>query len=58
MEGVKRGNSDEAIREAVLAQDETIQKAVPALRGNPVHRKTLIENSVRGFIEFAKNPQI
>lgn len=57
-EGVKRGDSDEAICEAVLAQDETIQKVVPGLRANPVHRKTLIENSVGGFIEFAKNPQI
>ncbi len=57
-EGVKRGEPDEAIRENVLTQDETIQKAVPALRANPVHQKTLIENSVRGFIEFVKNPQI
>lgn len=57
-EGVKRGDSEEAIREAILSGDETIQRAVPLLKANPVHRKTLIENSVRGFVEFAKNPQI
>ncbi len=57
-EGVKRGDDEETIREAVLTQDESIQKVVPSLRANLVHRKTLIENSVRGFIEFARNPQI
>ena len=57
-EGLKLGESDEQIRERILCGDETIRKAVPTLRANPIHRKTLIENSVRGFIEFAKNPQI
>ncbi len=57
-EGIKRGDSEEAIRQDVLTQDETIQKALPALWTNPVNQKALIENSVRGFIEFAKNPQI
>jgi glyoxylase-like metal-dependent hydrolase (beta-lactamase superfamily II) len=57
-EGLKRGESDEQIRERVLREDESIQRVVPTLRANPVHRKTLIENSVKGFIEFAKNPQI
>ena len=57
-EGVKRGESAETIRETVLREDETIRKIVPTLKANPVHRKTLIENSVRGFIEFAQNPQI
>jgi hypothetical protein len=57
-EGLKLGESDKQIRERVLQEDESIQPAVPTLRANPVHRKTLIENSVKGFIEFAKNPQI
>ena len=57
-EGLRRGESDDEIRETVLCGDETIQKIVPMLRSNPVHRKTLIENSVQGFINFAKNPQI
>jgi glyoxylase-like metal-dependent hydrolase (beta-lactamase superfamily II) len=57
-EGLKQGESDEQIRERVLREDESIQRAVPTLRSNPIHRKTLIENSVQGFIEFAKNPQI
>jgi glyoxylase-like metal-dependent hydrolase (beta-lactamase superfamily II) len=57
-EGLRRGDSDEEIRETILHEDETIRDVVPALRVNAVHRKTLIENSVRGFIEFARSPQI
>ncbi len=57
-DGVKKGESPETIRERILREDETIRKLVPVLKGNPVHRKTLIENSAQGFIDFAKNPQI
>jgi glyoxylase-like metal-dependent hydrolase (beta-lactamase superfamily II) len=57
-EGVKRGETAEQIRERIFEEDETIQKVVPALKSNLVLRKTLIENSVQGFIDFVKNPQI
>jgi glyoxylase-like metal-dependent hydrolase (beta-lactamase superfamily II) len=57
-DGVKKGENAEVIRERILREDETIRKVVPALKRNPVHRKTLIENSAQGFIDFAKNPQI
>ena len=57
-EGVKRGESAEAIRKRILREDETIRKVASVLKRNPVHRKTLIENSVQGFIDFAKKPQI
>jgi glyoxylase-like metal-dependent hydrolase (beta-lactamase superfamily II) len=57
-EGVKRGDSMEVIRERIFREDETVTKIIPALKANPVHRRTLIENSVRGFVDFAKNPQI
>ncbi len=57
-EGLRRGEGREEISERVFREDETITAAVPALKANAVHRKTLIENSVRGFIDFAQNPQI
>ena len=57
-EGLKRGDSDEKIMEIILGEDKTIREVVIFLRRNPMHRKALIENSVRGFIEFARNPQI
>ncbi len=57
-DGLKHGETPEEIREHIFCEDETIRGALQALKANPVHRQTLIENSVRGFIEFAKNPQI
>jgi glyoxylase-like metal-dependent hydrolase (beta-lactamase superfamily II) len=57
-EGVKGGLSDNEIREAIFEQDETIRDIIPALKANVVHKKTLIDNSVRGFIDFVRNPKI
>ena len=56
-DGVRRGESTKAICERILREDLTIQKAIPAVATDPVSRKTLIENSVEGFIEFVKNPR-
>ena len=56
-ESLRRGENADTIRETVLREDETIQKIVQPLKANPVHRKTLIENSVQGFINFAQTPQ-
>jgi glyoxylase-like metal-dependent hydrolase (beta-lactamase superfamily II) len=57
-EGLKHGENAEDIRERILKEDETIREVVPTLKSNSVHRKTLIENSVQGFVNFAQNPQI
>jgi glyoxylase-like metal-dependent hydrolase (beta-lactamase superfamily II) len=56
-EDLKRGEKPEAINEHIFREDETISGAVPTLKKNLIHKKTLIENSVRGFIEFAQNPR-
>lgn len=57
-EGVKKGESIEAIREAILEEDEKVQEIASILRKNPVHQKTLIENSIQGFVDFAKMNRI
>ncbi len=56
-EGIRQGTSSEDIRERIFREDKTIQKAVSALKENPVNRKTLIENSTQGFIEFERYRQ-
>jgi glyoxylase-like metal-dependent hydrolase (beta-lactamase superfamily II) len=56
-DGIQKGDSAEAIRERIFREDTTVTRAVPALKSNPVHRRTLIENSPRGFIEFIQNPR-
>lgn len=55
-EGVHRGDTSDVIRERIFREDESVRKAVPTLRENPIYRKTLIENSVQGFIEFVAKP--
>jgi glyoxylase-like metal-dependent hydrolase (beta-lactamase superfamily II) len=57
-EGVKKGESAEAIRETIFRKDESVWRIASVLKSNPVTRKTLIENSVQGFVDFAKKPQI
>ena len=57
-EGVTKGESAEAIKQRILREDETIREAAKVLTEDPVSRKTLIENSVQGFVDFALNPQI
>ncbi len=54
-DGVLRGDNAEAIRERIFSNDKTVSPAMPMLSSNPVHRKTLIEKSVQGFIEFVQN---
>ncbi len=55
---LRRGETTEAICERILREDLTIHKAIPAVATDPVSRKTLIENSVEGFIEFVKYPRM
>jgi len=52
-ESLCRGESAEAILERILTEDKAIQKTVSFLNNNPLLKKTLIENSLQGFIEFA-----
>jgi glyoxylase-like metal-dependent hydrolase (beta-lactamase superfamily II) len=56
-DSVSRGESTESICERILREDLTIQKTIPAITADPVSRKTLIENSVEGFVEFVRNPR-
>ncbi|MCW4009959.1 MAG: MBL fold metallo-hydrolase [Candidatus Bathyarchaeota archaeon] len=54
-EALKRGESDASIRETVLREDKSIRDVVAMLKTNPVQEKTLIKNSIQGFINYAKN---
>lgn len=53
-EGVKKNQSLEEIKEAILSGDPRIRDAASQVRRNRVHRKTLLENSVQGFVDFAQ----
>jgi glyoxylase-like metal-dependent hydrolase (beta-lactamase superfamily II) len=57
-EGIKNRQSPEAIRERILAEDSAMRKIAPFLKSHPIFMKTVIENSVQGFIDFAANSQV
>ena len=57
-EGVNSGQSPEAIRERILAEDEVMRKIASFLRSHPIFMKTAVENSVQGFIDFAAKKQV
>ena len=56
-EGVKNKQSLGEIREQIFLEDKMTQKIAGYLRSHPIYVKTVLENSVRGFIEFAKTAQ-
>jgi glyoxylase-like metal-dependent hydrolase (beta-lactamase superfamily II) len=57
-EGVKRGQSTEAIRERIITEDLTMRRISSFLRSHPIFMKTAVENSVQGFIDFASKPAL
>ena len=58
-EGLKRGEGVKELTDRIFLEDKTISRAAAnELKANPVHRKTLLENSLLGFIDFVQKPQI
>ncbi len=62
-DSAKKGESVDKLRERLFSEDETIPETLrkslrAALEANPVHRKTVLVNSVQGFFEFAQTSQI
>jgi glyoxylase-like metal-dependent hydrolase (beta-lactamase superfamily II) len=56
-EGVKNKRSLEEIRERILSEDKVMQKLAGYLKSHPIYAKTMLENSVQGFIDFAEKTQ-
>jgi glyoxylase-like metal-dependent hydrolase (beta-lactamase superfamily II) len=62
-EAIQRGESIEITQERMFREDSTIkqelrEKILTAVKTNQVHRKTLLMNSVEGFVDFARKNQI
>ena len=56
-EGVKNNQSLEETRERILSEDKVMRKIAVFLRTHPIYVKTVLENSVQGFIDFAARVQ-
>lgn len=53
-EGVKKNQSLEEIKESIFSRDPRILGVIAQVKRNRVHQKTLLENSVQGFVDFAR----
>jgi hypothetical protein len=51
---VKNEQSPDAIRARILAEDKVMRKLAGFLKSHPIYAKTMLENSVKGFIDFAE----
>ncbi len=59
-EGVKQNRSLEQIRDRIIAEDKVMSQIEIAsfIRSHQIYSKTVLENCVKGFIEYAKQKQV
>lgn len=55
--GVKANLSLEQIRDNIIRGDSVMAEVTPYVKNHPIYRKTVLENCVRGFIEYVKTKQ-
>jgi glyoxylase-like metal-dependent hydrolase (beta-lactamase superfamily II) len=55
--GVKENLSLEEIRDKIIAQDQVMNSIAEYVKTHRIYSKTVLENCVRGFIEYAKQNQ-
>ena len=57
-EGVKSKQNSRVTRERILAEDEAMRKLFPFFRSHPIYVRTVLENSIQGFIDFAEKSML
>ncbi len=53
-QGVMKNQSFEEIRDSILAEDIVMGQVLDFVRSHQIYSKTVLENCVRGFVEYAK----
>ena len=53
-EGVSKNQSFEEIRDKILVEDIVMSQVLDFVKAHKIYSKTVLENCVRGFIEYAK----
>ena len=56
-DGVKKNQSLEEIRDRIIAEDKAMNRIVGYVKSHRIYSKTMLENCVIGFIEYAKQKQ-
>src|SRR3990170_6633999 len=52
-DGVRKRQSSDAIRERILAEDESMHRVASFLMSHQILKRTVIQNSVQGFVDSA-----
>ena len=52
-DGVRKRQSSDAIRERILVEDENMRRVASFLMSHPILKRTVIQNSVQGFVDSA-----
>ncbi len=53
-DGVKKNQSLEQIAERISSEDKVMNSIIDFVRSHQIYSKTMLENCVRGFVEYAK----
>ncbi len=56
-EGVRKNLSFQEIRDSILVEDLVMGQVLNFVKAHQIYSKTVLENCVRGFIEYAKQKQ-
>ena len=56
-DGVKKNQSLEEIRNRIIHKDKVMNQIVEYIKSHQIYSKTMLENCVRGFVEYAKTKQ-
>jgi glyoxylase-like metal-dependent hydrolase (beta-lactamase superfamily II) len=57
-DGVRKNQSLEEIRDRILAEDIVMDQVLSFVRSHRIYSKTVLENCVRGFVEYAKQKSV
>jgi glyoxylase-like metal-dependent hydrolase (beta-lactamase superfamily II) len=55
--GVETNQSLETIRENIIQADPVMTKIISYIQNHPIYKKTVLDNCIMGFIEYAKTKQ-
>lgn len=56
-DGVRKNQSLEHIRDRIVSEDRVMHRIADFVNKHPIYSKTMLENCVLGFIEYAKQKQ-
>ena len=56
-QGVMKNQSFEEIRDRIIGEDNVMGRILDFVKSHQIYSKTILENCVRGFVEYAKQKQ-